>query len=450
MFKSLRNKILLLNMTLISVVMLSAFAAVYFTTWQSVQSENLRRLENQSITAVSYSFEVTDNPVESSFEVIVDGSVEPALNTVEGSSGVSFNAMSYHVPSDYSLSFTVEIADDGTMLSINSIIDMPKESYEEAVSMALAQGKDDGIISFVNKSWLYSIGLSPISSVVGLSQSGIQSSRLILFMDVTESKQTLRNLLVTLSVVSVVVLVVFYLISFYFSKRAVKPVIEAWEKQNRFIADASHELKTPLTIINANCDALLESGQETVDSQRKWIGYIQAGADRMASLTRELLALAKMDDANPEITSKDVSMSSLALDALRSMEAMASKRNLTITHSIEPDIVLKSDGEKISTIFAVLLENAVKYSDSFIDVRLEKDKRDICFTVTNDGKGIAKEDLPRVFDRFYRGDKSREGGESYGLGLSIAKSIIEGFGGKIEVESSAGGYTSFAATLPMA
>ena len=444
MFKKLRRKILLLNMVLISVVMLLAFAVVYITTWQRTRSENLSRLDNQVFSAVSYVIEANGNSVES-IDIFFD--VESSFSINEGSPGM-MSVRSVMVPSDYALSFMVEVDDDGGITSINSIIDMPHESYKEAAQMALVLGKNNGTITLENKNWMYSVGHLTVSAALGQVPGSIRSGRQIVFLDVTESRLTLRNLLITLSAVGIAVLVVFYFISMYFSKRAVSPVIEAWEKQKRFIANASHELKTPLTIISANCDALLENRQETVDSQRKWIDYIQAGADRMTHLTMQLLTLAKMDESSHIASPENVDMSGLVIECIRSMEAMAIKRGLTITHDTLPDVVLRSDGDNITTVIMVLLENAIKYADSRVDVVLKKEKRRVLFAVSNDGEGICEGDLPKVFDRFYRGDKSREGNESYGLGLSIAKTIVESLGGKIEVESAAGEHTSFVVTLP--
>ena len=335
MFISLKRRILLLNMVLISVVMLSAFVAVYVTTWRGIRAENLRRLESNVVSAVSYSSE-----------------------------------------------------------SIDVVVDIAPEAQWELMSAEIYE---------------------------------------------MESKRTLRNLLLTLSVVGAAVLVVFYFISLYFSKRAVKPLLEAWEKQKRFIADASHELKTPLTIISANCDALVESEGESPEERRKWIDYIQAGANRMSKLTRQLLELARMDDISLALTLTDVNVSEIALALVRSMEAV--RHTLKLTHNIEPNVTIKSDGESIAAVFAALLDNAVKYADSRVDVTLAKEKRRVCFSVSNDGAGIR--DLSKVFDRFYRGDTARGGNESYGLGLSIAKTAVESLGGRISVQSEVGGDTVF-------
>ena len=451
MFKRLQRRILLLNMALISVVMLAAFAGVYTITWRNVQLENQRVLDSTASAAVSFMFSVDNPTLDASFS---DGVSIKAFNFNNG--GIEPSGMSIRqVSVEYALSFSVEIDDFGNVLNVDSIIDMPRESYVSAVERALAQDRGDGTISLDGKVWMYSIG-HPMGYIERLIDSQVldieimlpQMNRQISFLDVTESRLTLRNLLITLSAVGALVLVVFYFISYYFSKRAVKPIAEAWEKQKRFIADASHELKTPLTIISANCDALLTGGHETVDSQRKWVDHIQAGTDRMARLTGQLLALAKMDENGTEAAAHEAAdVSTLAQDAIRSMEIMAGRRGLEITCCIEPGIVIHSDGGKISTVIGVLLENAVKYAGSRIEVILRKEKRRVCFIVKNDGKGISREELPKVFDRFYKGDESRDGDGSYGLGLSIAKAVMESLNGDITAESEEGGDTVFTMLL---
>ena len=454
MFIKLRKKILLLNMALISVVMLLAFAAVYTITWRNMQLENRRILGNQEIAAVSF---MSSSHEGSTAVVLHDNGLTVSMESYIPDNSFESGFISIRqVSLDYSLSFSVEIDDNGHIVTIYSIIDMTHESYESAAQRVLAQNRDFGTISLDGRDWMYKIAYQEsrdrLADYPQVADSLMLSSginRQISFLDITESIMTLRRLMITLSLVGVVVLIVFYFISLFFSGRAVKPIAEAWDKQKHFIADASHELKTPLTIINANCDALLESGRETVDSQRKWIDYILAGTDRMARLTGQLLTLAKMDDKSRAITFDNVDISKLANESIQSMEAMADKRCLNVEQNIEPDVVIKSDGEKIAAIYTALLENAVKYADNSIYVNLCKDRRRVFFSVANDGCSISKEDLPKVFDRFFKCDKSREGNDSYGLGLSITKTIVESLSGDITVVSEVGGNTVFTVVLPV-
>jgi len=272
----------------------------------------------------------------------------------------------------------------------------------------------------------------------------------IVFLDVTAYNKRLFELLTTLLFVGLIMLFVVFIISLYFANRAIKPIAETWEKQKQFVADASHELKTPLSIINANYDALLANQEETIKSQLKWLGYIRIGTDRMTKLINDLLSLAKMDDVNLEIRKIPFNISNAIHDVMLSMEAVVIEKGIKLSHSIEPDIIVKGDSERVKQVVTILFDNAIKYTNENgqIDISLIKSKRQVIYSIKNSGKGIAKQDLPKVFDRFYRADPSRthESG-SYGLGLSIAKTIIDRLGGEIHVKSVEDEFTTFTFTL---
>lgn len=247
-----------------------------------------------------------------------------------------------------------------------------------------------------------------------------------------------------------ITLIVIFVVSLYFANRAIKPIAETWEKQKQFVADASHELKTPLSIINANYDALLVNQEETIQSQLKWLSYIRIGTDRMTKLINDLLSLAKIEDANLEIRKMPFNISIAINDVILSMEAVVIEKGIQLSHSIEPDLIVKGDLERVKSVVTILLDNAVKYSNlnGQIDILLIKSKRQVIYSIKNSAKGIAKQDLQKVFDRFYRADPSRAqeiGG--YGLGLSIAKAIIDRMGGEIHVTSVENECTTFTFTL---
>jgi two-component system sensor histidine kinase CiaH len=149
----------------------------------------------------------------------------------------------------------------------------------------------------------------------GQSYTVMEDKYQIMFLDVTTYNKTLTQLLTTLLSVGSIVLLAVSIISLYFANRVIKPIAEAWERQKQFVADASHELKTPLSIINANCDALLANREETIKSQSKWLDNIKVGTDRMAKLINGLLSLAKMEDMSFELQKEPFSMS----DAINDM-----------------------------------------------------------------------------------------------------------------------------------
>jgi signal transduction histidine kinase len=184
----------------------------------------------------------------------------------------------------------------------------------------------------------------------------------------------------------------------------------------------------------------------------KWLGYIRIGTDRMAKLVNDMLTLAKTEDARSIVRKVPVHVSKEVEDAIRSMEAAAALKRIRLTRSIEPNIVANGEPDCIRQIVAILFDNAIKYADSegWIEMSLVRKNRHVTFTISNSGPGIAGQDVPKVFDRFFRADRSRTHADgSYGLGLSIAKSIVDRLGGEIRVSSIENEFTTFSFTIEL-
>jgi len=272
----------------------------------------------------------------------------------------------------------------------------------------------------------------------------------VYFIAYSNLQADIRQRLQTLLFVGISTLIVILGVSFYFANRAIKPIQGAWEKQKQFVADASHELKTPLSIIHANCDALVASQEDTIQNQMKWIDYIRAGTDRMGKLVQDLLILAKTDDERITLHKEHFNLSEVVDTVSQSMEAAIASKRLSLTRSIEPDLIVSGDPDGVSQVVGILLDNAIKYASpgGWIRLSLTRSGRRIEFSITNNGRGIAKEDLPKVFDRFFRADRSRTYKDgSYGLGLSIAQSIIKQHASVIKVRSVENQATTFSFSL---
>ncbi|MTI55863.1 sensor histidine kinase [Geosporobacter ferrireducens] len=428
MFTKLRNKFLILNMSITSMVMITAFAVIYFITYSNIHSEIQNKLKARSETQIRTAGINLLDDMEKGVSIVRRFSLEDLL------------------------SFNVEVDPNGRILKIYSFIDMPEEVYYKAVAAAWSSKRNNSTITLEGKQWQYLITQMGRRVILknGQQYSLMDNKYQITFLDITESNRTLFELLITLLFVGLIMLFVIFIISLYFANRSIKPIAETWEKQKQFIADASHELKTPLSIINANYDALLANQEETIKSQLKWLDYIKIGTDRMTKLINDLLSLAKIEDVNFEMQKMPFNISNAVHDVLSSMEAVAIEKGIQLSHSIEADIIVKSDLEKVKQVITILFDNAIKYSNENgqIDISLIKSKRQVIYSIKNSGKGITKQDLPKVFDRFYRADPSRthENG-GYGLGLSIAKTIIDGLGGEIHVASVENEYTTFSFTL---
>ncbi|WP_315079096.1 HAMP domain-containing sensor histidine kinase [uncultured Clostridium sp.] len=433
MFKKLRNRFLILNMSIILMVMLAAFATIYFTTYSNVQMENQNKLNNIFALPIGISLR----------------------QDREFSSDVQGNRTVGVIPPNFSLSFNILMNGDDEVLKIVTFIDMPEETYFKAAELALNNKRDIDTIFLEGKKWMYKV--SSVSSKFVTNKSGQQSiisstgtERQIAFLDITDSDKMLTELLMTFLIIGFAMIFVIFAISLYFANRAIKPISQTWDKQKQFIADASHELKTPLAIISANSDALLAHQEETIISQKKWIDHIQAEIGRMSKLVSDLLYLAKAEDTNIKVQNMPFDMSIVANEAILSTEVLIYEKEITLTHTIESNVIVTSDSERIKQVVMILLDNAVKYTNEkgAIDITLRKTRHNIVFSVENTGKGITPSDLPKLFDRFYRISTARtqeDGG--YGLGLSIAKAIIDRLGGKLYAESTVNEKTTFTFTI---
>ena len=219
----------------------------------------------------------------------------------------------------------------------------------------------------------------------------------------------------------------------------IKPVEENFKKQKQFIADASHELKTPLAVIMASTDALENNPDET-----KWLENIKSESDRMNNLIADLLELAKSEEINDKLNFTTGSLSKAIEKSVLTFEGLAFEKGITMDYDIEENIEIEMDEVKIKQLAGILLDNAIKHSEkgSEISVSLKKDK-DVTFVVKNEGEGIPKGEEDKTFERFYRADESRNRSENrYGLGLAIAKNIAENHNATISAKSE-NGFTAF-------
>ncbi|WP_314157781.1 sensor histidine kinase [Stomatobaculum longum] len=241
-------------------------------------------------------------------------------------------------------------------------------------------------------------------------------------------------------------------LSFFLARMSLRPVEHAFSEQQRFVQDASHELKTPLTVILANLSILKSRPAATIQEEMLWIQNTETEARRMQELTERLLFLAKADSKRLSPKIERLSLSQLTEAAALPFTALAFERGLTLDTEPEAGISVKGDARALTQLLAILIDNALKYarSGSVVTVRLARQKKHALLSVHNEGEVIPQDALPHLFDRFYRVDKSRaraQGG--YGLGLSIAKTIAHAHGGDIRVESSAKHGTCFTTTLPL-
>lgn len=239
--------------------------------------------------------------------------------------------------------------------------------------------------------------------------------------------------------------------SYFLARRAMIPIQAAWEKQQQFVADASHELRSPITGIYSNAELMLRHPQLTIQEQSHRINTIMKESSRMTKLIASLLTLARSDADKAELQLAPVDFSEMVEMVAEHFKPLEELNKVSLTVQIKPAIELMADRERLHQLVVILLDNAFKYTSEGGKILLscDKDDKSAILVVQDTGCGIAAEHLPHIFDRFFRGDKARsrdKGGT--GLGLAIAKWIVEKHGGKIAVESSGKG-TTFQVSIPL-
>lgn len=269
-----------------------------------------------------------------------------------------------------------------------------------------------------------------------------------------------KSLALTLVGAAIAALAAFFVISLFFSRWALRPVEQTWRSQRQFIADASHELKTPLTVILADASIALEHPERTVESQRQWIEGIQVEGQRMQGLVEDMLALAKHDTAEVDAQAtmgkqqEKLDLADMAQRAVLQFEAVAFERGVEIdvAESSSAPVFIGGVRGDIERVLGILVDNACKYAEAggHVVVGTKREGKHAIIQVNNTGTPIPSSDLPHIFDRFWRADEARTSGAGgYGLGLSIARSIVEEHGGTLSAQSSAERGTTFTAKFPI-
>ncbi|MEK4363229.1 HAMP domain-containing sensor histidine kinase [Paenibacillus sp. FSL M8-0212] len=446
MFKKLRNRFLIVNLVSISIMMLVAFATIYTITYQNVQRET--NMELYKVSDFYHSpYNSSKMPRGEGQGSGTGGSTGSGSSSGSGSDSFPSDAMGGdnggpggdpNSPPARSVSFMIKTDDQWKITDTHSRFDMEDTFYTEALQKVDQNKVGDserqtGQFALDGTDWAY---------VVDPSGDG----HMIVFIDVTAQQGILTNLIYTFAVVGLIMLIVIYFLSRYFANRSIAPVREAFEKQKQFIGDASHELKTPLAIINTNTDVLLANQEDTIANQAKWLHYIKSETERMTGLTNDLLYLTQMDDSRSTMIHAKFNMSDAVESIILPMEAVIFEKNISLDYNIEPNLTVHGNSEQIKQVILILLDNAVKYSGpkGSVNVTLQRQNNDVMLAVSNTGEGIATEHLDRIFDRFYRTDSSRarkHGG--HGLGLAIARSIVDQHKGELYARSVVGEGATF-------
>lgn len=384
----LRMKFMLYNMTIVTVIIGAAFLAAVFLVKNRIMEESNSLLSRAAAEETgALIFEVSPQVRLPYFTVMVDRDGVVVLN--EG----AYNSF-------------------------------PDQSYlEQIAQMGLSGAKERGDLEEYHLRYLRT------NHPLGYK---------IAFVDTSYEDSISSSLLRTSIMICCLIWICFLILSYFFSKWAVRPVEESVRMQKQFVADASHELKTPLTVIMANVELLEERCTGIAPDVDKWLHNVRQESMGMRSLVEDLLLLAKSEVLlQNRSVREECSLSDLIMEGILTFEPVFYQNEKNLDYEIADDIRIKGDPEQIRQLIKIFLDNAVKYSVSHgkVKVVLERlSKRKAILWVKSEGEAIPKDKRKAVFQRFYRGDVSRSGAGGYGLGLAIAQGIARSHKAGIGVE----------------
>ena len=329
-----------------------------------------------------------------------------------------------------SIDFFIVMADkEGNYLAQLNNEDLDSSTAQKYISAILKENASSGMID--DKYQFY--------------QLEKDNGTIIVFTDKSAEINMLSKLIRTTLLIGVVSLIFLAAAAFFLSRQVMKPLKSAFEKQKQFISDASHELKTPLTVISTNADVLTDEIGEN-----RWLNYIKSQTDRMNVLVNDLLNLTRLENSSSEFIRSDFDLSKAVINTALPFECQAFDSNKQFDVDVEQGLTINGSERHIKQMAAIFIDNALKYSGDGgkVKVSLRKQGEKKVLTVFNTGKGIKEGEEEKIFERFYRSDESRNrstGG--YGLGLAIAKSIIDRHKFKVHVENEEGRSIAFIVTM---
>ncbi len=390
MIKKLKRKFILVNMIIVTIMLTVIFGLIIFFTQANMEQESIQMLRSVSMMPLQ-----PDKPDN------LPDRITPSVFTI------------------------FKTRENELIASGSEVIDLSdKEILSELFDMALKEKNQTGVIEKYNLRFY--VQHTPMGEAVS-------------FADISSENGVLSQLVRTCVFIAVLSFGVFFVISIVLARWTVKPVETAWNQQKQFVADASHELKTPLTVIMTNAE-MLQDSSHSEEKKKQFSESILTMSRQMRGLTENLLELARSDNHTINTVFENIDFSSLVSDAVLPFEPLYFEKELTLSCKIEKNIHINGDKTQLCRLVDILLDNAMKYSYPQTEVTVcMKKHRDYCiFSVANSGDTIPKTDLKNIFKRFYRMDKARSMNHSYGLGLPIAESIVKQHNGKIWAESADG------------
>ncbi|MBP3892991.1 MAG: sensor histidine kinase [Atopobiaceae bacterium] len=408
MLKKLRHKFVAIVMALTGTVLVAVLGSTYITTYQTQQ-------------------ELIQHALDHTIHENMDA--RPTIGSMRPMDDERGRGM---------VSILIDVNDDGIIMQLSDasvLVNM--EVLDEVIDNVY----EDGMVS----------GTDRDAHVAWLSEDQDDGGKRIALVDTSSSDTLLYQQAIKDLKIICVALLALFVISWKLSDWALRPVSAAWEQQRRFVADASHELKTPLAVILANTQ-ILEKHEGVGPDAMRWVQSTSDEANHMKSLVSDLLELARTDatvagESANAMRHEPVDLSDLVESAALEFDAIAFERGCMLESEVTPGLTVQGDRNWLNRLVRILIDNACKYGadGTSVDVRLAQEAVKTVLTVHNMGNPIDEEDLPHVFERFYRSDKarSREAEGGFGLGLAIAKGIADAHGAQISVTSSEKDGTTF-------
>ena len=399
MIRKLRLKFVAICMALVTAILAAVFFSVYFS-----MARNISNLSRQVLHRVVQE------------QVISGGVNRPDLSITIGGDRVLLPYFTVNLWSSRNGGYTAQIT-GGTYSNLEDT-----EELTAILQDCLSQDRREGTITAYHLRYLRQDN--------GLYQK-------IAFVDMSMEMTVLRNMMGPYLVILLISLLLLLGVSVLLSRWATRPVEKAWKQQRQFLSDASHELKTPLTVILSNAELLEAAPLE--NRPARWADNIHTEARRMRSLVEEMLTLARADNMVRTAVMAEVSLSDVAADCALAFEPVAFEAGKPLEYQIADGTLVLGDGDKLRQLISILLDNAIKYGadGGTITLSLQKTDRQARLTVSNPGDPIPPEQLGRLFERFYRADVSRGEKSGFGLGLSIAQTIAQEHKASLKAESDA-------------
>ncbi len=321
--------------------------------------------------------------------------------------------------------FTLQLGPHGELVAKGSSYDLSDEAFlRQVLDAALATGETSGLLQ---------------AEGLRFCLAGPPERPVLVFADASGELAAMERLVKTCLFIGCVGSLAFLAISLLLARWAVKPVDTAWRQQRQFVADASHELKTPLTVILTNAELLQDGGAD----RERFVGNILDMSRRMRVLVESLLDLARVDNGLAAAAMETVDVSRLVSDALLPFEPLFFEQGLRLESGLEEGLLARGWPDRLRQVVDILLDNARKYAapQGWVEVRLRREGRWLLLSAANAGEPIPKEQLEEIFKRFRRGEQP--GAEGCGLGLSIARGIVQAHRGRIWAESGDGANTFY-------